>query len=201
MASNIVTTTLDENYPIAGRDNDTQGFRDNFGVIKSNFNAAKAELEDLQDNVLRKDRENTLGGSKIVDANIQASTEVMYPDLNVAAATYPVRFSSGHYHKYNLTDSRAEYTLNLQAWPDVSTEDRLAKITVELLSTDGQKIITWTGTSSTGTISVFKKRANWPAPFTVPVSNSVTDYTSVLVEFWSYDGGKTIYANYLGSFV
>lgn len=200
MASNIVTTTLDENYPIAGRDNDTQGFRDNFGIIKANFNAAKAEIEDLQDNVLRRDKENTLGGSKIVDANIQASTEVMYSDLNINSAIVPVQFTSGHYHKYNLTDPSSTYTFNLEGWPDSSQESRLAKITIELLSTEGEKTITWTGTGQQG-ISVFKKSANWPTEFTVPLSNTVEDYTPVLVEFWSYDGGNTIYANFLGSFV
>ncbi len=32
MASNITTTNLDENFPVAGRDNDSQGFRDNFSI-------------------------------------------------------------------------------------------------------------------------------------------------------------------------
>lgn len=200
MASNIVTTTIDAEYPIAGRDNDTQGFRDNFGIIKSNFSAAKAEIEDLQDNVLRRDKENTLGGSKLVDANMQASTEVMYSDLNISAAAIPVRFSTGYYHKYNLTDPRSEYTLNLEAWPDTSQESRLAKITVEILSTEGEKTITFTGTPATGGLSAFKKRTNWPTVLVVPQSTSLENYTSIVAEFWSYDGGKTVYANYLGSF-
>ena len=34
MASNIDNTSIDATYPIAGQDNDSQGFRDNFTVIK-----------------------------------------------------------------------------------------------------------------------------------------------------------------------
>ena len=35
MASNIISDTIDAAYPIAGVDNDTQGFRDNFQIIKT----------------------------------------------------------------------------------------------------------------------------------------------------------------------
>ena len=48
MASNINDTGVNSDYPVAGQDNDSQGFRDNFGVIKSNFVSAKSEIESLQ---------------------------------------------------------------------------------------------------------------------------------------------------------
>ena len=56
MASNIVDTTIDDTYPVAGIDNDSQGFRDNFNIIKSNFVAAKAELTELQNNAILKNK-------------------------------------------------------------------------------------------------------------------------------------------------
>ncbi len=48
MASNINTTNIDAAYPVAGQDNDSQGFRDNFSTIRSNFVASKTEIETLQ---------------------------------------------------------------------------------------------------------------------------------------------------------
>ena len=42
MASNISETGINEQFPIAGQDNDAQGFRDNFSTIKNNFVAEKA---------------------------------------------------------------------------------------------------------------------------------------------------------------
>ena len=48
MASNINTTNIDAAYPVAGQDNDSQGFRDNFSTIKSNFVASKTEIEAIQ---------------------------------------------------------------------------------------------------------------------------------------------------------
>jgi hypothetical protein len=48
MASNINITNIDTTYPIAGQDNDSQGFRDNFTNINTNFTEAKSEIEALQ---------------------------------------------------------------------------------------------------------------------------------------------------------
>jgi hypothetical protein len=50
MASNINPNTINITYPIAGQDNDTQGFRDNFSSIKNNFSVALTEISALQAN-------------------------------------------------------------------------------------------------------------------------------------------------------
>jgi hypothetical protein len=50
MASKINPNTINITYPIAGQDNDTQGFRDNFSNIKNNFSVALSEISALQAN-------------------------------------------------------------------------------------------------------------------------------------------------------
>lgn len=50
MASNINPSNIDTTYPIAGQDNDTQGFRDNYTNIKQNFAVAASEITALQAN-------------------------------------------------------------------------------------------------------------------------------------------------------
>ena len=50
MASKIVPGNVDGTYPKAGQDNSSQGFRDNFSAIKTNFTEAQTEIEDLQRN-------------------------------------------------------------------------------------------------------------------------------------------------------
>ena len=47
MASNINSNNIDGTYPIAGQDNDSQGFRTNFTNIKNNLAYAKSEIDDL----------------------------------------------------------------------------------------------------------------------------------------------------------
>ena len=51
MTSAINPNNIDGAYPIAGQDNDSQGFRDNFTNIKTNFEYAGAEINDLQSKV------------------------------------------------------------------------------------------------------------------------------------------------------
>ena len=47
--SNINYVSINENFPVAGQDNDTQVFRDNFDTIKTSLRYAKEELEVFQD--------------------------------------------------------------------------------------------------------------------------------------------------------
>jgi len=75
MSSQIDNSNIDSTYPVAGKDNDSQGFRDNFAAIKSNFALAKAELSDLQSKVVLKAAltgdtlDNNLGGANISNGN------------------------------------------------------------------------------------------------------------------------------------
>ena len=70
MASNIVPGNVDGTYPKAGQDNSSQGFRDNFNSIQSNFTEAKTEIEALQTN----------------KANLNASSD--FADNEVTRATF-----------------------------------------------------------------------------------------------------------------
>lgn len=51
MSSNINTTVLNKDYPVARTNNDSQGFRTNFDAIKTNLNVAKTEITALQETV------------------------------------------------------------------------------------------------------------------------------------------------------
>jgi len=50
MASNITTTNISETFPVAGQDNDSQGFRDNFSQIKTQLGTASTEITAIQTN-------------------------------------------------------------------------------------------------------------------------------------------------------
>lgn len=51
MTSAINPNSIDITYPIAGQDNDTQGFRTNYVAIQNNFTVASREITALQSNV------------------------------------------------------------------------------------------------------------------------------------------------------
>lgn len=48
MTSSINPSNISGTYPIAGQDNDSQGFRDNFTNIKNNLTVAQLEITTLQ---------------------------------------------------------------------------------------------------------------------------------------------------------
>ena len=73
MASNIDNTSIDATYPIAGQDNDSQGFRNNFSTIKNNFTAAKSEIEALQTNTAKLNETNDFLGN-----DITGGTQIFY---------------------------------------------------------------------------------------------------------------------------
>ena len=50
MTSQINYTAIDTAYPVAGQDNDTQGFRDNFAATKTALQYANSEITNLQTN-------------------------------------------------------------------------------------------------------------------------------------------------------
>lgn len=54
MSSQITPNSINQNYPVAGVDNNSQGFRDNFTSIKNNFTITARELNDLMDKVVVK---------------------------------------------------------------------------------------------------------------------------------------------------
>jgi hypothetical protein len=68
MTSAINPNNIDGTYPVAGQDNNSQGFRDNFTNIKTNFQYAEDEITDLQTNAVVKNADNDLNGSGLSNA-------------------------------------------------------------------------------------------------------------------------------------
>lgn len=54
MSSQITPNSINQNYPVAGVDNNSQGFRDNFTSTKNNFTISAREINDLMDKVVVK---------------------------------------------------------------------------------------------------------------------------------------------------
>jgi len=184
MASNINTTDIDAEYPVAGQDNDSQGFRDNFSTIKENFIQAKTEIEALQDTTAKVDSDNDFNGNVIRDASLESVTE----EVNVIAGVnsqIDINFTNGHYQSVQVV---ADVTLRFALWPD---ELKVGKIRLLVRGDGTERTINWT-TEAGGTI---KYDPNFPAPFTV---TSITDPT--VVDFWTDDGGQVVYAEYIGQF-
>lgn len=135
MASNINPNNIDGNYPIAGQDNNTQGMRDNFTNIKTNFAFAEAEINALQDSTVTKGTTNLLQNSLLVDGRLQnfalTKADLTFP-ANVANAVI-VNYQSAHYQI--LPESEANIKLEIENWPASGTYGAI-KIQADIANTE-----------------------------------------------------------------
>lgn len=110
MTSAINYNNIDGTYPVAGQDNSSQGFRDNFTNIKSNFESAYDEITDLQNKVLLKSPlnngifNNDMQGNVITNPTLQGSRDLLY-NLGTTGGILTIDFNTGSYQTVTLTSS------------------------------------------------------------------------------------------------
>ncbi len=133
MSSNINPNNIDGTYPIAGQDNDSQGFRDNFTNTKTNFGYAAAEISDLQSKAVLKAAltgttlDNNMAGSVLSNAQLRNMSETRIA-LGSVTGTQTIDYAAGPY--YTLT-AAGSVTLTFSNLPAAGVVSRLrVQITV-----------------------------------------------------------------------
>ena len=102
MTSSINPNNIDGTYPVAGQDNNSQGFRDNFTNTKTNFQYAADEIDDLQSKVILKAAllgttlDNNMNGSLLSNAQIQDFSQTRVA-LGTLTGSVGVNYANGHY--------------------------------------------------------------------------------------------------------
>jgi len=195
MASLITYQTIDGAYPVAGIDNDTQGFRDNFTIIKDGLSQAQSEITSLQNNTAKLNRPNDFAGTEITRANLSQVTEE-YHNIGTVIDGLNISLLNGMYQSVNINLPEGTSTISfvLSEWPPV---DQLAKLTVQLKGNDSPASVLFT-LEGGGTIKydpIYPLAANGSRGITVDSSED-----PILVDFWSYNQGTTVYANYRGRY-
>ena len=158
MASNINTTTINTAYPVAGQDNDSQGFRDNFANTNSNFVEAKAEIEDIQSKGIFKSAlvgagslDNDMAGSEIKSAKNVDNREKVVSHI---ATENPLNLGikAGSYH--TITPN-ASFTLAFSDgtsadWPATGS---YSKVRLEVIVDSVAKTITLPASVTVGNVT------------------------------------------------
>jgi hypothetical protein len=119
MTSQINPNNIDGAYPIAGQDNDSQGFRDNFTNTRTNFAYASAEISDLQSKAVLKAAlsgttlDNNMNDAPLVAAKIRdfSATAVA---LGALSGTVDIDYTLGHYQTVTTNGS---ISLTFSNWP------------------------------------------------------------------------------------
>ena len=108
MTSAINPQNIDGAYPVAGQDNDSQGFRDNFTNTKTNFTYAAEEITDLQAKAVLKAAlvgtvlNNDMGGSILNNAQLQNMSETRVA-LGSVAGAQTINYNAGPYYTLTTT--------------------------------------------------------------------------------------------------
>ena len=110
MTSSINPQNIDANYPVAGVPNNTQGFRDNFTNIQTNFTYAKNEITDLENKAILKSAltgttlDNNMADQLIYSALIRDFSGSIVQNT-VTSGSVTLDYSSGHYQTVSTSGS------------------------------------------------------------------------------------------------
>jgi hypothetical protein len=188
MASNINPNNIDGSYPVAGQDNNSQGFRDNFTNTKTNFQYAEDEINDLQNKVVLKAAltggvlDNNMNDNLIYAAKIQdfSATRVAQ---TTTSGTVTLNYASGHYQTITTTGS---VSLAFTNWPSSGSYGYM-RIQIDITN------VAYTMTLP-ASVSLGLSGIQGISPGTSGVSNTITFGAIGKYEFAfsSSDGGATI---------
>lgn len=221
MPSNIEFITINEKYPIAGQDNNSQGFRDNFKQIKKGLRTANQEVTDLQNNTARTDVDSEFGiGTTQSNLNLKNFTQALATGEGLrnvpddGETLHVIDYTEGQYFAFSVS---ADVAFSLANWP----AENYASIIVELRAAYPGEGETSAGAppytvvfQSEGNTEIKKgPSAAWRKPYEndlvrarvgsseIPESeDSAEDLKVEVFQFWTTNGGETVYAKHLGSF-
>lgn len=193
MASDIVSTTIDENFPVPGVDNDTQGFRDNFDIIKTALAVATVEIGDLQDDTAKLNVGNNFDGNLIDSAVLRKSGDAVSSSDNTT-----LLWTDAVYHAHTVAESTEFIMKNWAAVAAPPKQDMVGKMVVEVTADVTAEVapsVTFTARVGTSDINgVIKLPAGVANPVTLAIG------TTNIYEFWTIDGGVTVYGKLVGSY-
>jgi hypothetical protein len=190
MASNINANNIDGAYPVAGQDNDSQGFRDNFTNSKTNFQYAADEITDLQAKTILKapltgggnlSVTNNMSGSPLINFQ-QQDVSYTFKNLGNLAGSQNIDYELGQYQQITTSGS---INLAFTNWPSAGIA---GQVTVAVAVTNVAHTVTLTagsawrnavgvqGTAVSGTSAVI----------TAPVTGTY------VFNIYTNDGGATL---------
>lgn len=184
-------TSINENFPVAGQDNDTQVFRDNFDTIKQSIRKAGEELTDLQLHSARTDAETNFNENYISNAVLRSTRQSAY-DGGAITVPISIDFGNGHYQKIRFG---ASIVLGFLEFPsNITTPAGVGKVTLELYSDGTDRTITLDPSNNI----TYKKR-NWPSTPGGNAFNVTSSSNPIIIEVWKYSN-DVMFVNYIGAF-
>jgi hypothetical protein len=185
MTSAINPNNIDGAYPVAGQDNNSQGFRDNFTNTKTNFAYAADEITDLQNKVVLKQAltgttlNNDMLGAVLSNAQLQDMSETRVA-LGSLSGTVTINYASG---SYQTVTTNGNITLAFTNFPVAGA---LGTVAVQITVSSTSHSVTFPAAASVNAVGIQGYTSN------VVTFSTTGTYTFV---FSTSDGGSTITVN------
>lgn len=198
--NSIVPETIDDAYPVAGQDNDSQGFRDNFNVIKNNTVYTKAALQDLDDNTAKTNAENVFF-ENVISRYVSKQQSVKFEQISNLTDDFEISLSNGHHFTVASNTNR---TLTFVDWTDHNpSEGEYQEIVLHLKSNTGDPwVISFASKNAAGTATAdIYVQDNAAFGGAAQVTMSANDTDVHVVKAYTYDQGASVYLEYLGKFI
>ena len=190
MTSAINTDNISGTFPVAGQDNNSQGFRDNFTNIKSGLDVAKSEITTLQTNTAKLNVDNDFNGQILENAEINKFYGSVRDNGPISGNT-SVNVENGPLQIYTIGGN---LTLQFIQWP---ISDRYAKIKVHLKSDSAERVVKFVTESGSSNVLY---ATGFPTVLAEKALTLAANGTPQVVEAWTYDGGIKVFMRYLGAF-
>lgn len=185
MTSSINPNNIDGAYPVAGQDNNSQGFRDNFTNTKTNFQYASDEITDLQNKVVLKQAltgstlNNDMLGSILSNAQLQDMSQTRVA-LGSLSGSVGINYANG---SYQTVTTNGSISLSFTNWPAAGA---LGVVAVQVTVSSTAHTVTFPSAVSVNAVGIQGYASN------VVTFATTGTYT---FEFSSSDGGTTITVN------
>jgi hypothetical protein len=184
--ASIYINKIDAGYPQAGKNNDSQGFRDNFANIKNALSSSNSDIEYLQENAVQLDQENDFGYNIAKKITLQSPATKLYDDtINTRNGQVNVDFRDGAYQKFKVDGNT---TFQITNWPQIEQQGQLP---VPVYASIVLSVTPTTSTSLTLSVSSAKNASDGVTDFT-PITSTSTGVK--FLEIWTDDTGQTVYA-------
>ena len=192
MTSQVNPNNIDGTYPVAGQDNDSQGFRDNFTNVRNNFTYIKAEVEDLQNKAVLKSAltnttlDNNLSGNAVVGASLTQWRE-NFNDIGAVSGSITVDFTNGNFQKITMNGST---TLAFSFPSNTSGQYASVKLWVHVETT--AYTLTLPSSVTLGDPDTIAGLAGTSPPIITFNSAQLANATDFFFEFYTVNSGTTL---------
>ena len=192
MTSQVNPNNIDGTYPVAGQDNDSQGFRDNFTNIRNNFTYIKSEVEDLQNKSVLKSAltnttlDNNLLGNAIVGASLTQWRE-NFNDIGAVSGSITVDFTNGNFQKITMNGS----TTLAFSFPS-NTSGQYASVKLWVHVETAAYTLTLPSSVTLGDPDTIAGLAGTSPPIITFNSAELANATDFFFEFYTFNSGTTI---------